>query len=367
MGRNERCWCGSDKKFKLCHLDREQQPPINIFQLVEAMQANFSKGYCSHPNASAETCAKKIISAHTVQRRGGLAMVAEDGHVLSTKFAFTDIVKHNGNPPLRRVGVGSASTFPGFCETHDDALFKPIEGQKFALERDSAFLFSFRAIAFEAFAKAAALKSSEAQREMDRGLPFRRQAQIQQELHVVREGQRRGMADLAGWKAEYDHRILSGRTEGYRYHGVIFEGVLPIVTCCAFHPEFDFNGITLQKISRGDGPFEHLTLNVTAFENRTIAIIGWIGSADGPAAQFTKSFAQVPARRKAAAVIRMAFEISENTFARPDWWAALPAHHREELLRRVHSGMPHAERMADCLVDNAAEYFAMAVASESAS
>jgi SEC-C motif len=26
LGRNDQCWCGSGKKYKKCHLDRENQP-----------------------------------------------------------------------------------------------------------------------------------------------------------------------------------------------------------------------------------------------------------------------------------------------------------------------------------------------------
>jgi len=26
LGRNESCWCGSGKKFKKCHLNREHEP-----------------------------------------------------------------------------------------------------------------------------------------------------------------------------------------------------------------------------------------------------------------------------------------------------------------------------------------------------
>lgn len=29
IGRNDRCWCGSEKKFKLCHDGRERMKPFN--------------------------------------------------------------------------------------------------------------------------------------------------------------------------------------------------------------------------------------------------------------------------------------------------------------------------------------------------
>ena len=78
MPRNEPCWCGSGKKWKRCHRDRESQQPIEHGQQLHQMYGEFQKGYCSHPGASADNCGR-IVRAHTVQRRGGLIAIAENG------------------------------------------------------------------------------------------------------------------------------------------------------------------------------------------------------------------------------------------------------------------------------------------------
>lgn len=66
-------------------------------------------------------CTKPSISrSHTVQRSKVLARIAEKGHVLSPQ------VDDNGEVVLTRIGIKQASTFPGFCEEHEN-LFAEFE------------------------------------------------------------------------------------------------------------------------------------------------------------------------------------------------------------------------------------------------
>nr|WP_294566694.1 hypothetical protein [uncultured Rhodopila sp.] len=187
------CWCRSNKKFKFCHYPREQQKAINIFEEEQKMLGEFRQGYCSHPEAGT-ACSPKITDAHTVQRRGGLTSISEAGHVLTIKPSMQALIDHEGAPPPRRIGIGRASVFPGFCNAHDSATFRPIEGQDVALDLPAAFLFAYRTIAYERFTKAAALKTVEIQREMDRGQPFWKQALIQQSIHGYAWALRSGCA-----------------------------------------------------------------------------------------------------------------------------------------------------------------------------
>ncbi|RKU01295.1 hypothetical protein C7H84_21860 [Burkholderia sp. Nafp2/4-1b] len=67
-----------------------------------------------------ETCSSaEAIRSHTVQRRGGLRLISEDGHAYSAKKGFVQIGKIDGKVGLEKIGVADASTFPGFCNHHD--------------------------------------------------------------------------------------------------------------------------------------------------------------------------------------------------------------------------------------------------------
>lgn len=58
-------------------------------------------------------CARKSIArSHSIHRAGPVEQIAEQQHVLTPAFGENGI-------SLKRIGVHEASTFPGFCETHE--------------------------------------------------------------------------------------------------------------------------------------------------------------------------------------------------------------------------------------------------------
>src|SRR5262249_3147420 len=157
--------------------------------------------------------------------------IAENGHVISVKSAFRDLSKNKGDLVPREVGVHGASTFMGFCNRHDTVMFRPIEAETVALTSHTCFLLAFRTLAFELFEKRAALRLTEIQRDLDKGQPFERQCEIQYYLHVHREGMLRGLADLQRWKACYDAAFFEQRFDSFRFLGVAFSKILPVLGC----------------------------------------------------------------------------------------------------------------------------------------
>ena len=121
------------------------------------MLSELGDGYCSYPDTADDPCSLIIAKAHSIQKKGGLAAIAEAGHVLTVKPEMKNMVENQGNISPRKIGVNKASVFPGFCGKHDYSIFKGIEGDSLQLTKDSAFLFSYRAIAYERFAQEAEL------------------------------------------------------------------------------------------------------------------------------------------------------------------------------------------------------------------
>lgn len=361
MAPYESCWCRSGKKYKWCHFRREQQKPVNIFEIEARMIAELRDGYCSHPDPSADPCSATITKAHTVQKKGGLAAIAEAGHVLTVKPSMKEMIETDGNPRPRKVGVNNASVFPGFCSKHDTMLFKPIEGKTLSLTKDTAFLFSYRAIAYERFAKEAQLRNTDIQREADCGHPFWKQAMIQTHLAAVIDGIKIGMRDMDLWKGQLDERLLSSERQDFHYVAVRFDQVLPVVSCGAFHPEFDLQGTPLQQLGRESVDFDHITLTVTTFEAQTIVVFGWIGSDNGPAKALADSFAAVEDARKADALVRLLFIHTDNLFLRPSWWESLPEASRKALNEMTRSGTTMRSRSGGEMADDATSFLAAGV------
>src|SRR5258708_23615381 len=118
-GRNEPCWCGSGKKFKKCHLDRELAPALPWGAISNAADSVWDRKECLHPLAAPAVC-NGIVSAHTVQRSGVLERIGDSPNHVRTFYRALD---RAGELIPRSVGWRKASTFTGFCARHDDETF----------------------------------------------------------------------------------------------------------------------------------------------------------------------------------------------------------------------------------------------------
>jgi hypothetical protein len=152
IGRNDPCWCGSGKKYKRCHLSREDAPSPNVGDFINA-QRHSTPTLCFHPNASSANCSGKIIKAHTVQRNGGLSQIAKDGHVYTAANDISSVIQNQGEITLKLTGLKTATTFTGFCNRHDTEIFKPIETVPFNPSSEHAFLLAYRVLCKELYAK----------------------------------------------------------------------------------------------------------------------------------------------------------------------------------------------------------------------
>ena len=127
IGRNALCPCGSGLKYKKCHLDREQQPEVTEGEVRGMASKHRVAKRCFHSSVDAGRCSGKIIEAHTVSKSGSLRKIARNGKVNHFKPDINALFDTGGKLVLREVGVGQASTFPGFCARHDKELFAAIE------------------------------------------------------------------------------------------------------------------------------------------------------------------------------------------------------------------------------------------------
>jgi len=346
------CWCGSGKKWKFCHKDRDKQPEISFGELQARRASNFHTGPCQHPSASARSCSSpQSIQSHTVQRRGGLASVAENGHVYSIKSGFFEIEKNCGQVNMKKMGVAKASTFPGFCSHHDTELFRPVELADSTLDQWNGFLLSFRAITYELATKIAALDAHITSRELiDHGKPFEMQVTTQSFMHFQQIGLQKGRDDVTRWKAEYDQAFLNRDLSNFRIFGITFDGTLPFAAAGAFMPEYDFAGRHLQRLDTNE-VVSHLALNVTQLGGKTCAVFGWTGGLDCAASKLVESFKVLPDADKATAVLLLALEYIENFYCTPSWWESLSSELSASLHEKIAGGMLH--RSPNALVEPA--------------
>jgi hypothetical protein len=90
---------------------------------------------------------QSIPASHTLQRNGPLAAIADKNHVLSPSFDLRRCAHVMG-----RIGIGRASTFPGFCSKHE-AMFSELEARRSLTTDDDVKRQVFRTVCRELFEK----------------------------------------------------------------------------------------------------------------------------------------------------------------------------------------------------------------------
>ncbi|MGA4482171.1 hypothetical protein ACPA3B_01480 [Bacillus bombysepticus] len=105
---------------------------------------NFLKE-CFHED---ENCSNKIIKAHSIQNNRILNKISENGEVLM--FGDENEGSWDFKLSMQRIGRKRATTFTGFCGSHDNNIFMPIEGENYQVgNKEQEFLFAYRALAKE--------------------------------------------------------------------------------------------------------------------------------------------------------------------------------------------------------------------------
>ena len=353
LGWNDPCWCGSGKKFKRCHLNRESEKPVAAWDAAREFRRAFAAKTCLAPEGWRSDCSKTVARAHTVPRAGSLSHIEREGHVYSFVPSLENLKKHHGVcfPELR--GIKLASTFTGFCSKHDDAIFAAIEKQPFSATPEQCFLLGYRALAREIFTKLAAASLIDLRRTMDRGKPLDAQLDIQTKNFLYEIGVRAGLRDNAHYKSIYDEILQTQDFSEVRYYVIEVAGAPDVMCSAAVFPEQDFNGLELQDI--GDITTTPDLLSFTSFfgGNAGAIVFAWTADSDRTCVRLIESLHAIDDTHVTAALLRLFFERCENVHMRPDWWERLKDSSRQALVQRMAaSANPETSRPNAILADD---------------
>ena len=353
LGRNDPCWCGSGKKFKRCHLNRESEKPVAFWDAAREFRKVFAAKTCLAPEGWRSDCSKTVARAHTVPRAGSLSHIAREGHVYSFVPSLENLKKHHGVcfPELR--GIKRASTFTGFCSKHDDAIFAAIEKQPFSAAPEQCFLLGYRALAREIFTKLAAASLIDLRRTMDRGKPLEEQLDIQTLNFLYEIGVAAGLRDNAHYKSIYDEILQTQDFSAVRYYVIEVAGAPDVMCSAAVFPEQDFNGLELQDI--GDITTTPDLLSFTSFfgGNAGAIVFAWTADSDRTCERLIESLHAIDDTHVTAALLRLFFEHCDNVHMRPDWWERLKDSSRQALVQRMAASVnPETSRPNAILADD---------------
>lgn len=335
MGRNEPCWCGSGTKFKRCHLDRHREAPPTKQELLRAFLKAVHRPTCLHPSAPA-SCNGRIIRAHTIQRGGGLTKIARDGHVYSFQVELIDQL--NSQPhSARQVGLRNASTFAGFCAGHDAATFRALETESFSATSEQVVLLLYRAVCRELYAKERNLDLKSFYAMLDRGRTEAQQRLMHARFKKYLAGVTLAVNDLKAIKLVLERCIAAADFSQVHFFVAELEDPPDIMVSAMLNPEVDFDGNVLQTLAP-NSTAQWISFSLIATDTGGAAIFGWVGGANDVATRLVDSLSQIADDEMPSAIVRFAFEMTENTYAAPDWWDRLHGDVQRRLLLRMETG-----------------------------
>lgn len=332
LGRNDLCWCGAGKKYKRCHLQRERQEPVRLQELIDEQNRAGNLSMCMHPDAGPGECVGPIVRAHTIQRAGGLYRIAVGGHVYGFCPDIARLPNSGGLFMPQRIGIKQASTFTGFCATHDSQLFRPIETRLFSGTPEQSALLGYRAVCREMFAKKVAMRGASVIKKLDRGKAMEDQIFLQQLAVDHEAGLRAGLQDVTAFKGAYDSMIAATDFSSAGHYIVSLDRVPDIMCSGVFAPEADFCGGSLQKLYPLDEPVDHVAFSLFANDTGGAAVFSWV-KPNPTAVRLSASIGRVPDDQLPGLIACFCFEFFENTFWSPKWWDQLSAPARESVIR----------------------------------
>jgi hypothetical protein len=321
LGRNDPCWCGSGKKFKNCHLGRQTAQAVPLKALEHAVQCAWDHKQCLHPLAAPQLC-DKIVSAHTVQRSALLARITDSTNHVET---FYRAAWHDDNDlKPRKLGWRKASTFTGFCASHDSLTFAPLEKADFSGSDEQCFLIGYRALCHEIYQKKGLLRAVPLVRDLvDRGQPVEIQQQLQSAYIAIDAGARKGLAALENLKGMMDRQLLICHHSGWSRLIVTFRGEICVASTGGVSPNRDLGGRELQNLQdRDPNRQQTLLLGIVATAEGGAVVLTWPTVQAAPR-QFVESLLRVGTDKLGSVLVQYIFAYVENTYFSKRWWASL--------------------------------------------
>lgn len=290
----------------------------NAHQAVMKQQSK--RGRCLHFGDGLRC--NEIISAHSIQKRGQLSLIAESGHVYRLNADMSTLKETDGRPLPKKIGLNRASTFPGMCKQHDNKLFSPIDDQPLSFDHEQVGLYAYRSICREYFVKEnASITLNSMMDYPDLSLEQRKH------LGVAAYGHTMGLQRLKRHKLIYDDCLAARDFLSFKF--IIFGSTsrCSLQASGLVFPDFDFQGRLLQDLGPKTKDLDLLTFFTAPTEDGWAFVLAWHESSERTCQRFIHSLAE-SGRCGAKAedmLLRFSLACCENHAIRISWWDGLPA------------------------------------------
>lgn len=298
---------------------------------MQLMKRHNKRGRCLHFD-SGDAC-DNIIGAHSIQRQGQLAKIAENGHVYRLNADIGTLMKNEGLPNFKKIGIGQVTTFEGFCKFHDNKLFEPIDNRILKREdREQIALYAYRCLCREFFVKENAILVASEAAGFD-GL----EKENQFKFEASGMGHALGFQRLMRHKEIYDSTLKTKQFEDFEY--VIFDSPDSCFMQASglLYPDFDFLGNQLQNLGDFEAQMDLITFFTAPTKLGWAFCFAWHKDSSKTNVAFLQSLLNYgnQTKRFGDALLRLVTSSCENHAFKISWWDSRPQAAQQHVLQRI--------------------------------
>lgn len=324
IGRNEKCPCGSGKKYKQCHGSSiaDISNKLHLGRINADLRKFARSKECLVPDFMKSECNHKIIKSHSVSRSGSLKLIERNSHVYWHDPSLLNL-DFDLSSQFKLVGINEASTFPGFCNKHDSEIFSPLETKKFTGTAEQCFLLAYRSVCLEIYKKNILKKQHIYKKAIFS------QNKDQNLLEDFDQGVNLGLLDLMDQKKSYDDILKAKNFNSCKYVLFEFDEIFPIQSTCSYQVDIDINGNRIQKYHTHKKALDSICIISFAADSKSYICFFWLQKSNDICSQYMEPILKFSREQLPALFGSIILQSSENSYISPSWYENLDQNGRE--------------------------------------
>jgi hypothetical protein len=290
------------------------------------------------------SCKGEIKQSHSLQKNGRLSIIEGDvnGQKLIYTFSEAELDEKENIIKLIPIGKKIASTFFGFCDYHDSALFYSIENTPFDESNEHCFLHSYRSFAHTYHIQKESLKGSITFLNATNVINKKRwQSMVEYYEPIV--------LDLERAKSKLDILLEEKEFDALEYFTCTISKEIPIACSSTINPLFSFKNIKLKDELNTQFPL--LMLTVLPDQDKTIIILACFSNdTKGKILLDELNNIKYPLQFEKA-MSSLLINNADNTFFAPALWEALGTDGQRILCEELQSIYKPVNKFADSKIN----------------
>lgn len=322
-----------DRKTSSGPIELKTSDDFILSEYLSKIRALRRKGRCLHFDAG--TRCTEWVDAHSIQKSGALTLIAQNGIVYVVSKNLSDTKRTKGRTAFTKQGVGTVSTFRGFCGKHDNEVFEPIDNLPLEPNAEQITLYAYRSLCREAFFKENSvalfrdLLDSQPNNKANRAV-----------FEAMLDGSTFALKNLTAQKAKYDFILKSKSFD--RIRSIVFHSTQApaVVFSGALYPDYDFFGNRLQDLSDQSAERDLISFSFAPMSRGWGVLFAWQSDSSSSCVPLLRSLATVvhDGASLGDSLFRFVVSNCENLALSPAWWESLNENQRADVAKFANHG-----------------------------